>query len=437
MPSSGGVIVTPVASTGIPIDDNALPYTHLSLNAYARIMQIDPAHFNGLVSSSIFPLDNKCSDIWPRYDWQAGDSVSWESLALGIKEAEDDIKAYMRYSVAPDWEVSDPRPWPKYHRRDSYALGRDMLGEPVGINTSYDYLISPGRRAVSSILTGAVVAYSDPDGDGFNELATISASTSLTDSKEIKVYFADKGGAREWEVRPIKTKLISGGIVTITINAWQLVRPELRELPPTSDGLQAIELLDTTRYVTTLDIYREYTDTTATSAEMFWTSSCGYCGGSGCANCSLASETGCAKIISIKPGYMQAQPASYDSATGSWNVTAWSSALDPVMVNLSYKAGFQSNDYLAGRAYDPLDRSLAKAVAYMATARLERPFCGCGTASSLAKRLMVDMAITDGDTSKTVDFDELANPFGTRVGEIWAYRRLKKLAGKNLGGYAA
>src|SRR5687768_3923733 len=105
------------------IDDNALPYTLLSLNRYARVMGIDPAHFNGLASATIFPLVNKCSDIWFRWDWQASDSVSWESLAQQIKIAEDDIKAYCRYSPAPDYEAVDNRPWPSHHRHDIYAYG--------------------------------------------------------------------------------------------------------------------------------------------------------------------------------------------------------------------------------------------------------------------------------------------------------------------------
>lgn len=437
MASSGGTIGIYVGgATESTIDENALPYTLLSLNRYAKIMQIDPAHFNGVASATIFPLENKCSDIWFRWDWQASDSVSWESLAQQIKIAEDDIKAYLRFSPAPDWEAVDVRPWERYHRKELYGLGYDSRLEPTTVQPSYDYIISPGRRAVTEILAGAVVTYSDPDGDGFNELATISAATSLTDTREIKLYFAGKGGAREWEIRPIKSKVISGGIVTFKVNSWQLVKPTKRELPPVLGGAEGLDLLDSANYVTTLDIYREYTDTTAISAEMFWASNCGICGGVGCASCSLSTKTGCLRIISVNPSQVQVFPASYSSDLSSWAQESWPTGQDPVQVNLWYKAGFQDNEYLAGRSYDPLSHSYAQAIAWLATARLERPFCNCGTASALARRLQMDMAVTDGDGSKTFSFEDLENPFGTRIGEVWAWRRLKKLQGKPLGGFA-
>lgn len=433
MPSSGGVVVTPsipVPPSGATaiIDDAALPVTLLSLNRYAKIMQINPAHFNNLSSPTIFPLENRCSDLWFRYDWQATDSVSWESLAQQIAGAEAEIKAYTRYSPAPDWE-KDVRPWSTYHRHDISA-GMDVIG------TSYDYLIYPGRRAVSEVLAGAIIVYSDEDGDGFDELATVSATTSLTNVNEIKVYFAGKGGARAWEIRPVKTKVVAGGTLTITIPSIQLVKPEKRELPPASDGVEGLSLLDSDNFIETLDIYREYTDTTAVSAELYWASNCTVCGGTGCASCSLGVENGCAKIVSVNPGFMQAQVASYSSDNGYWTAGPWPSSYDPIQAVLYYQAGFISSSYLNGESYDPLDQRLAQAIAWLATARLERPFCNCGTASALARRLMMDMAITEGDGSKTFSFEDLENPFGTRLGEVWAWKQLKKISGKRLGGFA-
>lgn len=434
--SSGGTTGTQ-ASGGIASSiAEPLPYTLLSLNRYARIMQVNPAHFNGLVSSTIFPLENRCSDLWFRYDWQANDSVSWESLAQQIKIAEDDVKAYCRYSPAPDWEAQDVRPWPAGHRHDMYTFGWDVRDEAIGVPTSYDYLISPGRRAVTLIDDAVTITYSDPDGDGYNERATITASTSVTNVNEIKIYVAGRSGAREWEIRPVRSKSLSSGTVTFIVDAWVLVNPDKRALPPTTNGPEGLDLFTASNYLSTVDVYREYTDTTVASAEMFWASNCGYCQGNGCANCTLTSSTGCARITSMNPGMMQPYPATYSSDDGIWSSAFWPAASDPKMVSLWYLAGFMDNEYLAGRSYDPLSQSFAQVIAWMATARLERPFCNCGTASALAAKLQNDMAITDGDTSKNLSFDDLENPFGTRLGEIWAWRRLKKIQGKRLGGYA-
>lgn len=435
MPTSGGTTGTTVGGGAIGLGIAApLQYTHLSPNRYAKLLQINPAHFNGLASATIFPLENRCSDVWFRYDWQATDSISWESLVQQIAEAEADIKDYLRYSVAPDWEVKDPRPWQAHHNRLAYGGGINVYGEPLAIPTSYDYVIAPGQRAVSIIGSAKAVAYSDPDGDGYNELATVTSATTLTDVKEIKVYHTGKEGERDWEVRPIRSKSISGGIVTITFDAWVLVSPDKRELPPTSSGVEALDLLSSANYVGTVDVYREYTDTTSVSAELFWATDCGICGGTGCTSCQLSTTTGCARITSVKPGFVQALPATYSD--DAWAYQVWPTGADPLQVLLWYQAGYQSNRFLAGTDYDPLDQSMAQCIAWLATARLERPFCGCGTSQSLAAKLMTDMAISGENESKNSSFEDLENPFGTRLGEIWAWRRLKKLRGKPLGGYA-
>lgn len=431
MGSSGGTTGTTVSGGAVVANiAEPLAYTHLSLNRYAKIMQISPAHFNGLASATIFPLTNRCSDVWKRYDWQSPDSVSWESLNQAILEAERNIKDYLRYSVAPEWTV-ELLQWPSIHRRDSYAV---VLNAPITLG--YDYLISPGVRAVELIKSAAAIAYSDADGDGFNELATITAPTTLTAVTGIKAYVSGKSGAIDWELRPIRSKAISAGTLTIQMDAVYLTNPDLQSLPPTSDGEEALDLLDATNYLTTLDIYREYSDTTVTTAELYWRSTCNYCGGIGCQACYSSTQTGCARVMSSRPALVEVNVATYDVVQDAWYFSPWGIDLPPEQVKVWYYAGQISDRYKNGHDYDPLDQSLAQCIAWLATARLERPFCNCGTATALANRLMMDMAVTEGDVSKNIAFEELDNPFGTRLGELWAYRRLRKLLGKPLGGYA-
>jgi hypothetical protein len=50
---------------------------------------------------------------------------------------------------------------------------------------------------------------------------------------------------------------------------------------------------------------------------------------------------------------------------------------DPDMVKMWYYAGALSQDFKAERTCEPLANDLAQAIAWLATARVNRPFCAC------------------------------------------------------------
>ena len=61
----------------------------------------------------------------------------------------------------------------------------------------------------------------------------------------------------------------------------------------------------------------------------------------------------------------------------------------------------------------------------MATARLDRNFCSCKQVTAKVTYLRQNLveAVPDGPTF-LLDDDVLGNPFGTRMGEVLAWRRL-------------
>jgi hypothetical protein len=69
----------------------------------------------------------------------------------------------------------------------------------------------------------------------------------------------------------------------------------------------------------------------------------------------------------------------------------------------------------------------------MATARLERPFCHCGVLTALAEKLQTDLALTDPDQSYSLPFSLLDNPFGTRRGEMEAWKRVSNYKDRIVG----
>lgn len=417
--------------------------TILSLDGFAKIMAIPPVHFNGAIADTVWVPRGGCSQVWPQYAWQSeNELVGREELAIAINEAEQDIKRVLGYAVAPEWIVQEVHEYPRYHRREMTAYGGDVRGLHKTIETNWSKVISPGQRAVSAIATGATVTYSDADGDGWKELATITTSTVLDSTSEIKVYFAGKSGAPEWEIRPVRSKSISGVTLTIAIDSWKLIDPDLWEAYPTSADFEPINIEGTTNFVATVDIYHEYADTTVTSATFYWEPSytspfpCPTCSGSGCSVCTLTTQTGCFAIRNAELGSVAPSPGSYDEDAGLWTTEGFTVDRDPDQVKLYYQAGNISQRFLASQTTEPIDDYLAQAVAYLAVARLEYPLCSCSNVRNVAAELRRDLTLSTSGNSyaRTSNMDIFTNPFGTRKGEVMAWQRIRHLAANNWGG---
>ena len=122
-------------------------------------------------------------------------------------------------------------------------------------------------------------------------------------------------------------------------------------------------------------------------------------------------------------------PAVYSADAGSWGVAAAAVIRNPDQVTVDYYGGEQSDRYLARYTCDPLPHYLAEAVAWLATARLERPYCACGVITALNLDLRRDLSIvgTAGGTSYFAGEVVNENPFGTRLGEVRAWQRIDKM----------
>jgi len=419
--------------------------TLLSLDRWAKILGIAPPHFNGAAipgtSPVVFPVSGSCSGIWPQYSWQADDQVSREDLARAIHNAEMDIRREVGYSPAPEWIAQEVHRWPASGRPEWGGYVRNVNGHGMGFKTAWGKVIEAGRRATTLIdtpTTGAgELVYSDPDGDGFSELATITVSTSLTSAEEceVKVYFASKVAAPEWEIRPLKSVTISGGTLTITADSWLFIDPDLWEAFPTDDGFSAINISGTGNFVTSVDVYREYTDHSQASAQYLWERSsgggwtlgvgwCPDCGGSGCVVCSMPTQDGCLSIRNAETGIVSPSPATYDVDNAQWNTAVFTNCDSPAQVKLWYKAGEIDDRRLSGATCDPLSEYWAITIAMLATARLERPLCACNNVVAVAEDWRKDLSMTTSAVSYFTPSDVIGNPFGTRKGEVMAWMRV-------------
>jgi len=423
--------------------------TLLSLDRFAKIIGINPAHFNQAYAPSlnpaVFPINNVCSDIWFQYDWQSN-QISREGLAMAIQNAEDDISRRLGYNVAPKWIAQDIYQYPRHYNPRVYGNGLNVRGQMKSISLRSGKFLQGGRRNVTLIGTattaGATLVYSDEDGDGLDETATITLTTTLTDACEIKAYFAGNSGNQEWEIREPKSVTISGGSVILVFNSWQLIDPDLWEMfPNANDEPATVDISTTANFITSIDIYREYNDFTQASSQLLWekntvisgtfpNTTCSSCSGSGCAQCSLTTQDGCMQVRNVTSGEVVPIPATYDATLGQWTGTTFGECREPDMVKFWYKAGECSNDFLRGVTCDPLSNYWAETITWLTVAKLDKPFCSCQGVNNKIAWLQTDLGASTGETSYFLDASLAPNPFGTRRGAIMAWQRVEQLNNK-------
>lgn len=443
-PVSGGGTVTPISGgggSGGGYLEQSLPYTLLSLPRYARLLGISPPHFMTAFSYTAFPAGGGCDDIWFKYDWQDSDKVSRESLAYLIAEAEQEVASFLGWWPAPVF-LYEQRSYPSMHRPEYFGTGVDVRGLMKSVPTTYGKIISLGKRAVSLIGTAATLGgslqYTDEDSDGLYETAIVQLPTTETNVCELKLYTYGKEGDIRWEIRPVRSKTISGGVVQFILDSWLLIDPILYEEYPTENGPYPIDISTTANFVTSVDVYREYVDTINPSVLFQWESAqvCQVCGGVGCDVCELLTQDGCGHVRDAGRGAVVPYPATYNSDTGAWNVSSWTYTREPDMLQLWYYAGNIDNSNHVFSTCEPLSDYFAKVIAWLATARLERPLCGCSNVEAVAEDLRKELTESNREISRFLPEDVLTSPFGTRKGEVMAWRRLKRLVKDRKLGHA-
>lgn len=441
MPTSGSGTGTPVGGGGAPVPTDLLqqplPLTILSLSSYAKVMGITPAHFWGVTAPDLAPQvfpTKVCESIWFQYAWQDADKISRTDVAIEIARAEEEIARALGYFPGPVWIDGERHDYPGVYRRDYYGTGLNARGDIKAIRADWGRIIEVGKRkadivAYASVAGGGLV-YSDEDSDGFYETATVAVETTLTDINQIKVYHTGYEGDPRWEIRQPRRKYFSSGYVYLIFDSWLFVDPAEYEFMPTEDEAVGVNMSTTDSLVTQVDVYREYPDMTDEQSMFYWQNEsvgCGECGGTGCEACGYVTQDGCMSIKNASEGLLIPKPASYDSDDDEWDAEDWSGYREPDFVNLYYRCGEQSREYLATRDPNPVPWDLARAVAYLATARMERPLCGCTNVEALSRHLQQDMTRTEPGTAFVLATNEQANnPFGTRRGEVEAWRMIAK-----------
>lgn len=416
----------------------------LPLDNFRSILGFHPAHFWGVAGENeLTAIRSNCPCLVRQYAWQLSDAVGRHEIAQAIETAEARLREWLGYSVAPRYTVETlawPSPWPGDGRWQTVQL-------------SEGYVQAAGIESLAAIGAAAVVAYSDVDGDGLDETFTISAATTVTDVKEIAVYFAaadrfdgpdftDDVGDR-WRIQPISIT-IAGGTVTVKGSKWLLVKPILHE-GFTNVGANGLEPTTVGNFVTTLDIYRRTTGADGTTAAtsqgvIVWETEPHYscCGnvsessaysGSPYDPAAVAQAVARVGIRDSEHGIVAPAEASYNTTTGIWSALDWTVCAWPDRVTVRTLSGYPLD------ADGQMARQWRTIVARLAAAELARPVCGCEEANRELYYWQFDLSRTGASDELFAAPADLDNPFGSRRGHLYAWRQVKNL--RQLRGFLA
>lgn len=421
----------------------------LPLDTWRQYMGYHPFHFYGLVNSKM-PVTSACNTLVWKYEWQNVDAVGRSEIVQAIEAAETRLQEYLGYAIAPHY-VSKTVQFPSYldpHQwRRGNAMGPSGLMLPVSVNEGF--IQDVGIESVTS-LGDAAITPSDPDGDGVNDTFTASIATTETDTSRIAVYFTladqvDNPGLNEnWRIRPVQVT-ISGGTVTIKGKLWLLVKPIKYEgiIANTGNGFDPNTAANLVTNIT-IAVRKTNPDgqTTDTSqAVLLWETI--PCQGWWCCDgpvynppaystnaydpASVGMSVARVGIRDARLGELLPAQSVYDTTAAQWRAVEWSSYRTPDRVLLRYRAGWP----LA--ADGNVDNKWQVIVARMAAAELSRPICACDVANQQLYHWQFDVSRAGGANSEQYSISpaDLDNPFGTRRGQVWAWKQVRNL---RLGG---
>lgn len=366
--------------------------TLIPIDRLAFHLQVDPYHFNSIYTTTR-PFNPSCEDDWYQHDWQSTGKISRESLATALREAEDLVSTYLRYFPVPRWITDEEQQVTPHYAPELYS-DYNAKGRAKSILTKFGYVITPGKRTSTYIAT-PITVFVDMDGDGFFETIQITFNTTVTDPEELYVYYPGKDGREEWEIRPLTNISIAAGVATITFPKYLIALEDLLEVPADPDDPHiGIDGDDDNNFLSEVDVYRVYTDTTD-QVDIYYEPivSCD-------TPCTYTTEAGCLYIKNSRLGILAYQPPS----TSCYN--------NPNKMVIHYFAGYKDN-----RLKYPtrqMDTTLERMICYFALYFLDTRLGGCSNTKNIWEYQTQDIAKVDPQNgSFASSWAALDNPFGT------------------------
>ena len=376
-------------------------FTLLCIDDWARYMAIHPDAWNQVVNP-VTPYAGACDRVWLQYGWldqESGRVLGREDVAIAIATAEEMIADALGYWPAPRWTAAEEHNWPRP------ARGGQWQYPPIKLN--WGYIIEGGQRALTEIVADEPVVYSDEDGDGVNETATITLTAAEmaaanAEPEEVAVYF-DGETDDTWMIRCLDVTEDGAGNVTIVGRTSQFVDPDLWLVA------DDIDLSVAANFVATVDVYRRYNDQEE-QCQVVWKGSGGSCDP---AICATTCQDSCIGIDDPRLSIVRAMPGTYSA--GSWTSASFSVARLPDAARFWYRSGalLQAN----GR----IKPMMAEAIVRLANTYLIDEPCGCTQTKHRWERDREEQDVN------TIDAALCMSAFGTTMrGAMFAWSVVKR-----------
>lgn len=407
--------------------------TWLSLDRYAEIMGIHPMWFNQCYHPTLAPIGN-CDNVFFQHAWQRADAAGREDIAIAIHDAERKIADYLGYPLIPDWITDERRNTVKPYRPELRAAGLavNVAGFNKSVMARWGWIRSGGVRAktlITAVLYNQIAppsfGYVDLDGDGFAESVELRIATPTFDLCEVRLYLADPLSGNfsldQNEIRPIRRVYSSGGITTFVFSKWQtLTVNEGEQLKPEAiDITGTVDSQGNPLFATQIEAWRVRNDPQTQVSFLWELPQCSTCGGSGCTACQLGTQTGCLTVRDTRRGVVTYEPATWNADDSAFDTEAWAEERDPDRLRLYYYAGWRDESLTCPATQ--MDKELERAVAYYATALMDRNLCGCGNVAQFAQHWRDDLAMSNAGRSYQNGARVIDNPFGSTRGALYAW----------------
>ena len=426
--------------------------TFTPLDEVARIVGINPAHFNSAYAGDIaWQPCGECRDFWFSYPWQSAEGFSRDLLARAISEAETVLGQNLGYPLGPTMrkEVFDYNP----HVYGFSSYTQELFGRVINYN-GYGacdqmpvYYLGPHLRKYkprkwTQVVTANVddynLVYNDQDGDEFAETATITFSLpQATAACNIGLFTYGYFGQATWRIRPLKSVSYQHNEdtdqydYTVTVDAWQMIEPELWEEAPRAAnmiqcGLRAIDMTEADTMVSRVHVGLLIEDPSFPLVKFRFERRGNGCGSSNCVVCNPREVSGCYAELTRAHDFVVPIPATYTEENG-WCVTNpyTCCGITRGTVELTYWEG-NERDYVADNLCGTApNQALRQMVAYLAVARVQMGNCDCDcNKGQFWKGLGEDLTETKG-AGRYLSFNVIDNPFGLTRGEIMAWQKFR------------
>lgn len=440
--------------------------TLLSLDRWAQIMGLNPVSFNGaILGPNCYQACTKCRELWNQHPWQSsGGYMAREDLAWAIADAERDIKNFLGVPLCPELHCMT-LPYLPPSNQISCGWNGSYSPRPAYQISECPIFFLPRQAerllGIASLLDDTMVIL-DEEGDFYDGdechcpvevQATLHVSRDNTEPftpESCQIFVRYQGRTEEIKgakvIEVIYDSIENEDLVQIIFDSWRLIEPSLWENAGPYAGEDScvncgIDILDSDNLVDYIEIWQRYHDPSMPIAEFGWECDipCG-CGDPDCPICRVQIQPACVIENTRGPGFVVPFPARWNAGEEAWGrIDPWTCWRQPDFVRFYYWTGYLPKGQCPPESLCAVDCSqIEQIIAILAAARMTRRICSCtcGESKPWWEELQTNTSKSTRETGTYVNtVQTLNNPFGTRVGEIDAYRRLDLIKSELCGGY--